>query len=138
MQLLFFKLKLAFHLGVFTLTLFANYSNKIKPIILSVFVVGLFMLIGGISLLTRPEKETIIVSTVVPQNTSLYSQKTLTQEEIESEILFWEHILKIQPKSRDVLINLSHLYSALEVEEKATEYRNSALFIDPNNPLFEY
>lgn len=138
MKLLIYKIKLALHLGIFILKLSANFSSKTKPLILGIFVTGLFVIISGISLITsQSPKETIAVSTIIPKNTQLYNSTNLTQEELQSEVLFWEKIYEKQPFSRDVLLNLSHLYSASGQDEKAAEYKNKASFIDPNNPLFE-
>ncbi len=137
MKFLLFKLRLIFYLGVFLLRLTANFSNKAKPVIIGLFVTGLLVLIGGISLLNTVQKPIQAVSTIVPKNTQLYELNSLTDEEIKSRIAFWEQVSQTQPHSRDVLLNLSHLYSALGLDEKAAEYKNSAVNIDPNNPLFE-
>ena len=137
MKLLLLKLKLAFHLGIFLLRLAANFSNKAKPLIIGIFVTGLLALIGGISLLNTAQKPVQAVFTVVPQNTELFELQSMTKEQVESQIIFLEQIVEKQPNSRDILLNLSHLYSALHQEEQAIKYREAAVVIDPNNPLFE-
>lgn len=139
MKLLIYKIKLAFHLSIFILRLSANFSNKTKPIILGLFITGLLVLISGISLLTNSQKieENVVVTLIIPQHEQLFNVKNLTKEDLELELIFWEKVLKTQPKSRDVLLNISRIYSALTLEEKALEYKNEALSIDPNNPLFE-
>lgn len=139
MKLLIYKTKLALHLVLFILKLSANFSNKTKPLILGTFVIGLFVLISSISLFTSVQnpKETIAISTIIPKNTQLYTSTKLTEEQLLLELQIWEKVYEKQPLSRDVLLNLSHLYSALGQDEKAVEYKNKASFIDPNNPLFE-
>ena len=139
MKILLYKLKLALHLGLFLLSLAANVSNKTKPVVLGLFITGLLLFIGGITFvasLNQP-KEIIAISTVVPNNKILYNIENLSQNELTEQIAFWEKVLVIQPHSRDVLLNLSHLYSALQLEAKAAEYKEKAVSIDPNNPLFE-
>ena len=138
MKLLIYKIKLAIHLSFFILKLSANVSNKTKPLILSIFTMGLFLLIAGISFLSiNQPTPTVAISTVVPQNSNLFVKKDLNSNQIDDQITFWENILTIQPESRDVLLNLSHLYSANNLEDKAHYYKNRAIKIDPNNPLFE-
>jgi tetratricopeptide (TPR) repeat protein len=139
MKYLIYKLKLALHLVLFILKLSANFSNKTKPAILIMFVAGLLLVIGGISLMATnaKPKEIIATTTDIPKNSGLYYVENLSQEEITKKIEFWEQVLALQPQSRDVLLNLAHLYSALQLEEKAEELRFQALEIDPNNPLFE-
>lgn len=139
MKLLLYKIKLAAHLVFFIIRLLANTSNKVKPAVLSLFILGLILTISGISFLTGVSKptETVAVSTFVPSNSYLYEVNNYSKEQLQAEINFWETILQHQPKSRDVLLNLSLLYSAQQLDEKAAEYRQKALYIDPNNPLFE-
>ncbi len=137
MKLLLLKLKLAFHLGIFLLRLAANFSNKTKPLTIGVFVTGLLIFIGGISLLNTAQKPTQAVFTVVPQNVELFELQGLTIEQIESKIDFLETVLEKQPNSRDILLNLSHLYSALHQDELAAKHRKAATEIDPNNPLLK-
>lgn len=139
MKLLIYKIKLLAHLVLFIIRLLANTSNKVKPAVLSLFILGLILTIGGISLLTGLNKptETIATSTFIPSNSYLFEVNNYSEEELQTEIKFWETVLQHQPKSRDVLLNLSLLYSALQQEDKATEYREKALYIDPNNPLFK-
>lgn len=141
MELLLYKIKLAIRLGLFILSLSANVSNRTKPIILGLFILGLLTVIGGLSI-ANLQKETkkevaISASTIIPTETRLYEKKFFTNFDLQNEILFWESVLEKQPNSRDVLLNLSHLYSALGDDIKATEFKNKALEIDPNNPLFE-
>lgn len=139
MKLLIYKIKLSVHLFIFILRLSANFSNKIKPIIISFFVVGLLVLIGGISLITKGGKEpkNILVSSAPPANNHLYISTNMTESELESRIVFLEEVIKFQPQSRDILLNLSQLHTVLENHEKALNYKNKAINIDPNNPLFE-
>lgn len=139
MKLLIYKIRLAFHLGLFVLGISANFSSKTKPVILGLFIIGLLAVIGGITLLSsKPTSvQVVTITTVVPKNSDLYSIKNLKTSDLENEVVFWENILKIQPQSRDVLLNLSRLYSALNLDGKALEYKAKAVNIDPNNPLFE-
>ena len=138
MKLLIYKIRLAFHLGLFILSLTANFSNKAKPIILGLFITGLLITVGGISLLTNnPPAKAITYTTPVPLNSELYSLKNLKEDQLLKEVEHWENVLKVQPQSRDVLLNLAHLYSTLNQEDKAVEYKNKAINIDPNSPLFE-
>ena len=139
MKLLIYKIKLALHLFIFILRLGANFSNKIKPIIISFFVVGLLVLIGGVSLISKGRKEpkNILISSTPPTNDQLFITKNLTESELKSRIFFLEEVLKLQPQSRDVLLNLSQLHNAIENHEDALNFRNKAINIDPNNPLFE-
>jgi tetratricopeptide (TPR) repeat protein len=139
MKLIFYKIKLAVNLLIFILRLSANFSNKTKPIVVSFFIVGLLLLIGGISLITNKKRtpNLIITSSAQPKNSHLYVVANKSNREIQTEIFFWENVLKSQAQSRDVLLNLSQLYSAQQDHEKALNYRNKAINIDPNNPLFK-
>lgn len=137
MKLLFLKLQLALHLGVFLLKLLANVSNKVKPAIITVFILSLFIIATTIITNTKPVQETHIVWATPPVNTQLYIENKVTKEEIQSQIAFWEQVLKMQPNSRDVLLNLANLYAANTQLEIAADYKESAVSLDPNNPLFE-
>lgn len=139
MELLLYKIKLAIRLGLFILRLSANVSNKTKPIILSLFILGLLTIIGGLSIvnLQKETKKEVSVTTVIPRETQLYQKESLKDSQLQTKIVFWETVLEKQPNSRDILLNLSHLYSAQGDDIKALEYKEKALKIDPNNPLFE-
>lgn len=139
LKLLLFKIKLILSLGVFVIQLIANGSHKTKPLVLILFIIGLSLILGGLfSLKNSQNIETVVsASSVIPKHPQLFFVEKLTLEEINSKIIFFETVRQQQPYSRNVLLNLTQLYSALGNSEKATEYRIQALKIDPNNPLFE-
>lgn len=63
------------------------------------------------------------------------SPVTVPNAQIETEITKWLSLYHQQPTHRDVLINLSLLYSAQGDTENARQYLNQAREIDPNHPL---
>ena len=140
MNLLLFKIKLAWHLSIFLIKLGANFSNKTKPIILGSFVVLILVLITGISIITKNTTVEKIIkqTTMIPQETSLYTLQEITASELEIKLSYWKRIEKKQPHSRDVLLNISQLYSALGKQELSDNYLEKAIAIDPNHPTLQY
>lgn len=139
MKLLLFKLQLAWHLGIFILTVSANVSNKTKPIILTSFIFLLGLLVFSISILTKTtQPEKIIVPAVrVPQVKEQYTYHQMTISELEETLTYWQKVAEKQPFSRDILLNLSQLYSALSNEELSEDYFQKAYAIDPNHPAVQ-
>lgn len=139
MKLFLYKLQLAGHLGVFLLKLSANISNKTKPVLIGIFVFGLIVGTIGLAILPKATNttEVILNSTVSPTHLELFILQTLDKSEVEAQLKYWQSVAEKQPESRDVLFNISQLYSALHLEEEAALYKAKAVAIDPNNPLFQ-
>lgn len=139
LKLFFYKIRLLLSLGIFAIQLIANGSHKTKPLILILFIIGLSLILGGVFYLKKePVLETVVIaSSVIPKNTTLYEVEQLTTTEIQNRISYLEEVKAKQPLSRDILLNLSQLYSAVGKHETALHYKEQAFQIDPNNPLFE-
>lgn len=60
-------------------------------------------------------------------------EKVREPERIREEIKSWEKVLEEKPYYRDVLLRLSILNYQIYEDEKALEYFEQALYLDPNN-----
>lgn len=61
----------------------------------------------------------------------------ISTREVEQQLTQYLEIYQIQPTHRDILFNLSLLYSILGDVTTAAHYRNQAQFIDPNHGFFK-
>ena len=139
MKLLWYKLQLAWHLGLFILTIGANASNKTKPIIIASFLVIIGIFIISVSIFTKinnPEK-IIVTALRIPQEKEQFTYHQMTTSELETTLIYWQKISEKQPLSRDILLNISQLYSALSNEELSEKYFQKAHTIDPNHPALQ-
>lgn len=139
MKLFLFKLKLLVYLGFFLVRLVANISDKTKPALFTIFLFLLFgVLFTIISNKTPSEQELIEISpTRLPQNLGEFNLQSMTEEEIQQELNIWLDVSQVQPKSRDVLLNISQLYSALNDTQRADLYLEKAKLIAPNHDLLQ-
>lgn len=139
MKLLFFKLKLIFFLALFLFDVLFDRVKRAKKIfvliIFSLLIIN-FIFFYLIKSHLNVEKE-LLNTSFSPTRPELYSVSKMTKEEILIRISYWEKVLEKQPNSRDVLINLSMLKKALQLDDEAEILWEKARNTDPNNPIFK-
>ncbi|MCB9813485.1 MAG: hypothetical protein H6772_03700 [Pseudomonadales bacterium] len=139
MKLFIFKLKLLYYLSLFSFKLILLQAKKGKLVLVGIFL--LFLILSLLLLYINIKK----ISKITPENnveyspsrSDLYIKSQKTFEEIQTEVEFWEDVVKKQPHSRDALINLSNLKRLLNENDEANLLWEKAKLIDPNNPLFQ-
>lgn len=113
-----------FHLWLVQLPFFLTYSSTVLYPIRSFFLT-LILFSYFIYLLSVP-----FPATPPPKETDSATSAVLTET-----IKTWEEYHRLQPTHRDVLLNLSLLYSAQGEQEKARKYLLQAQAVDPNNEI---
>lgn len=139
MKLFIFKIKLLLLLFLFFVQLAANISDKTKPIILAFFLI---LLVGMITLITsqtksKPEETTFLSPIKTPKNLEQHKLLQLTDDQLQEELNSWLKVFEFQPKSRDVLLNISMLYATLGDEQRSQLYLEKAKIISPNTVSFK-
>lgn len=85
----------------------------------------------------RPVAEEMVLGGEKGLNDQQKNQLRLALKEnskVKKEIQYWESVLPLQPTDRDILFNLSQLYTWDEQPKKAEKTLEMAKNIDPNYP----
>jgi tetratricopeptide (TPR) repeat protein len=65
------------------------------------------------------------------------TEKQVSAKEIEQQLARYLELYEIQPTHRDVVFNISLLYSVLGDTAAASHYRSQAISVDPNHGFFK-
>jgi tetratricopeptide (TPR) repeat protein len=65
------------------------------------------------------------------------TEKQVSAKEIEQQLARYLELYEIQPTHRDVVFNISLLYSVLGDTAAASRYRTQAISVDPNHGFFK-
>lgn len=135
---LLLKIQLTWYLFVFFVGILQSTVKTAKIAFLSIFFLCLLVLSGELFVLTKSQQRTPGVL-----NQSMFSEgrgvkmSFFTRQEAEKELSKWVSIYQQQPTQRDVLLNITQLYSSLGEENQAQFYLQQAKKTDPNNVLFQ-
>jgi tetratricopeptide (TPR) repeat protein len=120
----FFVLRLLLSLIPFLLVVLASVLYPIRSFLITLLFFLYFTLVLG--------KTLTVLSVAQPSN-----QITIEPFDNDTELKKWLSLYAQQPTHRDILINVSLLYSAQGDEENARKYLRKAWEVDPNNKIFQ-
>ncbi len=88
----------------------------------------------GVSALYAPLSSLNQKTNDSPQTTEVLGvSNSLSGEELQTEIAYWESLVDKRPTFRDGLLKLAVLYANQEDFQRATTYLKQAQLLDPNN-----
>lgn len=139
---MYFYSKLIISLFLFSLQsifiFLKTFFEKIILIIIVLLAILLFFLPAPkkiIELVSKPAEYSPLPLSLAKKINDLQVE-SLTDQEIQQRIVFFETILEKQPTHFDSLISLSFLYGAINNREKSQEMWGRAEQLNPNSPFF--
>lgn len=138
MRTFIFKLKLLLHLLVFFSSYILHTRPVVRPIlvgILATLCIGILFI--NITLLSAQVRPPEIITAYTPLQEEGLQKRTLPRAEIMQELELLQEIERVQPATRDILLNIALLHFALNQPKSAEIYLEKARQIDPIHPLVQ-
>ena len=136
MYLLFYKLRLLFHLAIFGLQ-YGFFVKNVGRILLIIVIGGATIGIIWSGLTKNPEALTqnMDIENYTPSTMENYQKQQLTSEELEQQLVIWQKIEKRQPQSEDIIVNIILLHLAKNDPKSAIPYLSLLQKLNPQHHL---